>query len=300
MGRKKIFNKLNISSSQYAPFVMFIPALILFIVFVFYPLIYGVKISMTNWNGYSAKYTFVGFQNYLKIFIDKRVNIAFVNTVIYGLVSAILQNIWGLAYALFVNKQFRMRNAVKTIIYLPSIISGLVMGYIWYFLVQYDSGAINDLLKLIGLKSVDWMANGTRAVGIITFITSIQFMGVSMVIYLAGLQMIPESVKEAAEIDGAGAWTRFLRITLPLLIPSITTSFTLKVIGGLQLFDTIVALTHGGPGFSTHSISTYINYLYFENQNAGYASALGVILFIFILLTSIIMNRYFAKKEVEY
>lgn len=155
-------------------------------------------------------------------------------------------------------------------------------------------------MKLMGLKSVDWMADGTRGVNIITFITSMQFMGVSMVIYLAGLQVIPEALMEAADIDGARAWSKFTRITLPLLIPSITTSFTLKIIGGLQLFDTIVALTHGGPGFSTHSISTYINYLYFENQNAGYAAALGLVLFMFILLISVMMNRYFSKKEVEY
>lgn len=288
------------SCNKYFPFVMLIPALILFALFVFCPLISGVKISMTNWDGFSHDRKFIGFLNYINIFLDKNVVIASWNTIIYGIVSAILQNIAGLLFALLVDKQFKMRNAVKVAIYLPSIISGLVMGYIWYFMVQYDSGAINDLIKLMGFTPVDWMANGTRAVIIITLITSIQFVGVSMIIYLSGLQMIPTALMEAADLDGAGAWTKFIKIKIPLLMPSINTSFTLKLIGGLQLFDTIVALTRGGPGFSTHSISTYINYQYFENQNAGYATALGLLLFVFILFISIITNGYFSKKEVEY
>ncbi|MBO9610379.1 MAG: sugar ABC transporter permease [Paenibacillaceae bacterium] len=280
--------------------LMYAPALILFAVFVAYPLLSGIQISFTNWNGYSQKYAYIGFENYGKLLTDVRIKRALLNTLVYGFGSAILQNGFGLMYALLLNLKFRSRIWVRTIVYLPVIVAQLIMGYIWYFLVQYDGGAINDALTAFGLEPVDWMAQGTRAVWIITGINAFQFVGTSMIIYLAGIQGIPPSLQEAATIDGADAWRRFSRITLPLLIPAITTSFMLNLIGGLELFAIVISLTSGGPGFATHSMSSLINYFYFENQNAGYAAAIGLVTFLLVVAVSLVMMKLFRKREVEY
>jgi len=281
------------------PLILCVPAFALFAVFVLYPLLLGFRISLTDWNGFSQSFRYVGFDNYAKLFVDERIHTAFRNTLYYGVGSTILQNVWGLAYALFLNRAFAGRNAVRAAVYLPVMLSGLIMGYLWYFLVQYDGGALNDILIAFGREPIDWLADGARAVHLIVFVTSLQFVGQAMVIYLAGLQAIPVMYYEAAAIDGASAWSRFLHVTLPLLVPAIITNVILKLIGGLQLFDLVVALTNGGPGYRTHSLSTMINFLYFESQNAGYSAALGTMLFLFILVVTLVTHSLLRTKEVE-
>ena len=176
--------------------VMYVPVLLLFAVFVFAPLISGLNIALTNWNGYSQHYQYVGFDNFRQLATDERIHRSFINTMFYGVGSTIIQNIWGLLYALLLNQLFFGRSAVRAFVYLPVIMSGLVMGYIWYFILQYSGGALNDLMLLLGMERVDWLANGTRNVGIITYVTSMQFVGQAMIIYLAGLQLIQKSYYE--------------------------------------------------------------------------------------------------------
>jgi len=279
--------------------VMYLPILILFTAFVIIPFFNGLHIALTNWNGYSQHYQYVGFDNFKTLVADSKVHRAFFNTLFYGIGSTVIQNIWGLLYALLLNQFFFGRNAVRSFVYLPVIMSGLVTGYIWYFILQYNGGALNDIMLLLGMERVDWLANGTRSVGIITFVTSMQFVGQAMIIYLAGLQVIPVSYYEAASIDGANAWQKFWYITLPLLVPAIITTVILKLIGGLQLFDKVIALTGGGPGYSSHSFSTLINFLYLVNQNAGLASALGLVLFVLIFAVVAMAYKVLIRKEVE-
>lgn len=278
--------------------LFYVPALILFSVFVIYPFIGGIRISFTNWNGYSQNYTYVGVKNYIQLFQDKNVRTALINTLIYGVGSTFLQNVIGLLYAVFLDSKFRGRMLVRTIIYLPIMIAPLVMGYIMYFLVQYDNGAINDILAAFGRQPVDWMNNGSRAVIIMTLINSLQFVGISMVIYMAGLQGIPGVYYEAAAIDGVSGFQAFRSITLPLLTPAITSAVVINLIGGLKLFDIIMALTMGGPGYSSHSLSTLITNQYFRAQNAGYSAAMGIGTFLLIMFISNVTMRYFDKKEV--
>lgn len=278
--------------------LFYLPALILFAVFVIYPFMEGIRISFTNWNGYSQNYTYVGAKNYIQLFQDKNVRTALINTLIYGIGSTFLQNVIGLLYAVFLDSKFRGRMLVRTIIYLPVMIAPLVMGYMMYFLVQYDNGAINDILAAFGRQPVDWMNNGFRAVILMTLINSLQFVGISMVIYMAGLQGIPGVYYEAAAIDGVSGFQAFRSITLPLLTPAITSAVVINLIGGLKLFDIIMALTMGGPGYSSHSLSTLITNQYFRAQNAGYSAAIGVGTFLLIMFISNVTMRYFDKKEV--
>lgn len=279
--------------------LFYVPALLLMALFVVYPFIQAVKLSFKSWNGYSQNKSFVGFSNYLKLLTDQNFHTAFKNTLVYGFGSALLQNILGLAFALFLNGKFRGHSIVRTVIYLPVMISGLIMGYILSFFVQYRGGVFNEILGWFGQAPVDWMADGIRGIIIITFATSWQYAGVSMIIYIAGLQNIPQMYYDAASIDGASKWKLFSNITLPLLVPAIFTAVVQNVIGSLKLYDVIISLSAGGPGFSTHSLSTYISNQYFKAQNAGYSAAVGIFTFVFIMLVSIVLTKYFTGKEVE-
>lgn len=279
--------------------LFYIPAIILFLVFVIYPLCKGVFLSFTNWNGYSQTYEMVGVSNYIRMLTDANVHRAFINTLIYGVGSTILQNVLGLGLALLLNQKFRGRALTRTIVYLPVMIAPLIMGYIMYFFFSFDNGALNDLIAIFGKEAVDWLSNGNIGVAILTIVNSLQFVGISMVIYLAGLQGISDMYYEAAAIDGAKPWARFRFITLPLLYPAISSSVTLNLIGGLKLFDIIQALTSGGPGYDTHSLSTLVHRTYFGSENAGYASAIGLIAFILIMIISNTVVKYMEKKEVD-
>ncbi len=279
--------------------LFYIPAIILFCGFVVYPFLQGIRLSFMNWNGYSQNMKFVGLKNYIRLFQDANVKTAFVNTLIYGVVSTIIQNILGLAYALFLNINFKGRTVVRTIIYMPVMIAPLIMGYIMYFFFQYDGGAINDILIWLGKEPVDLLVNSNAAISIIVIVNSLQFVGVAMVIYLAGLQNVPAMYYEAAMLDGANFWERFRHVTLPLLMPAISSSTILNLIGGLKLFDLVMALTSGGPGFSTHSLSTLVTNQYFSAQSAGYASAIGIISFVLIMVISNVVTKYFDKKEID-
>ena len=280
--------------------LMYIPAIIMFCTFIVYPFLKGIKISFTDWNGYSQNYNYIGFDNFKLLVTDKNVRIAFINTLIYGFGSTAIQQILGLLYALLLNNKFKGRNLGRTIIYMPVLISAVIMGYMCYFIFRYDNGALNDLLKLIGMEPRLWLSQPKTAIVILVLINSIQFVGISMIIYLAGLQGIPTMYYEASEIDGATAFQQFKKITLPLLYPAIVTSVTLNLIGGLKLFDIIKALTNGGPGYATHSLSTLVHSEVFLTQVAGYASTIGILLFVSILIVTLITQLYFKKKEVEY
>ncbi len=290
---KKFWSKNSIN-------LFYVPALALMLFFIAFPLLNGLRLSFYSWNGYSQNMRFVGLDNYVDMLSDRSMKTVFLNTILYGFGSTILQNLLGLATALLVDSKFRGHTVVRTFIYLPIMISGLIMGYIMYYFLQYDGGILNEILGWFGKEPVDWLADSSRARIIILLVNSIQYYGNAMVLYLAGLQGIPELYYEAAKVDGASTFQRFRYVTMPLLIPAITSAVVINLIGSLKLNDVIVALTNGGPGHSTHSLSTFITLNYFRLEKAGYASAIGVFMFAFIMLVSTVTNRYFRKKEVEY
>ncbi|MBQ9149178.1 MAG: sugar ABC transporter permease [Oscillospiraceae bacterium] len=279
--------------------LFYVPALILFAIFVVYPFMKGIYLSFTNWNGYAKTFKMVGFDNYIKMFSDPNVRTAIVNTLIYGAGSTLIQNVLGLLLALLLNQKFYGRSLVRTVVYLPVMIAPLIMGYVMYFFFTFNNGAINDILAVFGVAPVDWLADGKRARVILTVVNSLQFVGVSMVIYLAGLQNISGMYYDAAAIDGVNAVQKFFYVTVPLLMPSITSSVTINLIGGLKLFDVISALTGGGPGYDTNSMSTLIHRLYFGGERAGYASAVGLVFFVFIMIISNIVVNALQRKQVE-
>ena len=279
--------------------LLYVPALLLFAVFAVYPLISGVGYSFTNWDGYSQERPFVGLLNYLRLFQDDTFRQVLVNTFIYGIGSMMIQQILGLALALALDRPMRGRGAARAIIYLPVLVSPVIMGTMYYLLFQFNNGAFNDIIVALGGERIAWLSQPSGAVAIVVAVNSLQFVGISMIIYLAGLQSIPQTYYEAAMLDGAGAWQRFTGITVPLLQPAFATSIVLNLIGGLKLFDVIKVMTNGGPGYSTNSVSTLIGITYFENQSAGYASAMGVVLFIIIAIFTLALNALLNRRRLE-
>ncbi|WP_347551483.1 sugar ABC transporter permease [Pseudalkalibacillus hwajinpoensis] len=278
---------------------MYLPALLAVSIFIIYPFLKGIQVSFTDWNGFSQTKNWIGLQQYKRMLNDPDTWLVVKNTLLYGLGSTFFQNIVGLLYALLLNQSIRMKSITRTIIYLPVIISPLVMGYIWYFFFAYQGGALNDLLLFIGMDKVNALGNPDVNTWLIVFVNTYQFVGIAMIIYLAGLQSISKDFYEAANIDGATAFQQFKNITLPLLMPSITINMVLNIIGGLKLFDVIIALTGGGPGNSSQSMSTFMYDLYFSRQDAGYAATQGVLMAVIILILSLLALVYFKSKEVE-
>ncbi|MCP3031647.1 sugar ABC transporter permease [Halobacillus sp. A1] len=278
---------------------MYLPAVLFVTAFIVYPFMDGVRISFTDWNGFSQSFNFVGLEQYTRMFNDPTTWTVIRNTLLYGIGSTILQNALGLFYALLLNNQIKFRTVTRTIVYLPVIISPLIMGYIFYLFFAFQNGALNDALMFFGLDSINALGNADINPYIIVLVNTYQFVGIAMIIYLAGLQGISKDFYEAAEIDGATAFQQFKKITLPMLAPSITINVVINIIGGLKLFDVIVALTGGGPGNASQSSSTFMYDLYFSRQDAGYAATQGVLVAFIILILSLLALWYFKRKEIE-
>ncbi len=277
----------------------YIPAVLWMLGLIAYPLCNAIYLSFFRWDGYSRNKTFMNITNFISMFSDKVFLSSLKNTLIYGFACTIIQQMIGLALALFLNTKFKGRSLVRTVVYLPIMVSALVMGYIMYFFFQYENGVVNDIVAWLGGTSFDWLGNGNASVAIIVMINSWQYVGISMVIYLAGIQGVPASYLEAATVDGATGWKKFRYVTLPLLMPAISSSVIYNLIGGLKLYDVIRALTDGGPAKKTHSLATYITNRYFDAERAGYAAAIGVFSFVLIMVISMMFNVYFRKKEVS-
>ncbi|SHL56752.1 raffinose/stachyose/melibiose transport system permease protein [Anaerocolumna jejuensis DSM 15929] len=285
---------------RYIYLCLTIPAILLIILFIAVPLFNAISLSFLKWNGYSQNRKWIGFENYIQAFSDRLFWRTLINTLIYGFGSCLLQNLGGLFVAIFLNNKFRGRNGVRVVVYMPIMISAFIMGQILYYFFQYDGGVFNEILKLFGLPAVYWMEKGWTAVSLITLVNSWQYIGLCMIIYLAGLQNIPNMYREAARLDGANKIYEFAHVTLPLLIPAITTAVVTNLIGGFKMFDVIVAMSGGGPSKQSMSLSYYISTLYFTDERAGYSSAIGVILFAVIIIITLPVNAWLRKKEVEY
>ena len=275
---------------------MAVPAFLLFSLFFIWPLLQGLGMSLTDWDGISEA-NFIGLKNFVDFFKDQRALHDIKTTLLFALGSAPLLNVVGLAYALLMNGKFRGKGVARAIIYLPAVISPLIMGYIWYLLLQPGRGFLFHAMDLIGLSGLlgNWMDKYGVEMLVLILVNVWQFAGMTMVIYTAGLQSIPDGLYEAAKIDGAGNWARFRYITLPLLLPSIRINIVTNIIGSLSVFDVIMALTDGGPGYNTESLSIYIMRMCYGSKT-GYSTAVAIIMF-FIILVPVLVSMYLTRDK---
>ena len=275
---------------------MSFPALLLYSIFFVYPLLKGIGMSLTDWDG-MGNASFVGLSNFIKFFRDSRAMGDIRTTLVFAAGSAIFLNLAGLAYALLMEQPFSGRSAARVIIYLPAIISPLIMGYIWYFLLQPGRGFLYHAAEQLGTSFFlgKWMNHYPTTMAVLIFVNVWQYAGMTMIIYLAGLKNISPDIREAAIVDGADSWQRFTRVTLPLLMPSIRINVVTNIIGSLSVFDVIMSLTEGGPGYATESLSIYIMRMCYGSRT-GYSTAVAMILF-FIILIPVLISMYLTKEK---
>lgn len=264
-------------------FYLFIsPWLVGFIVFSFFPIVYSFWLSLTSWDIVSEP-QYVGFENYKKAFNDDPVFYKSLwVTVYYTFVSLPLQLICGFVIALLLNQKIAGISWYRTIYYLPSLVSGVAVAVLWGWIFNPNFGVLNNLLRMFGINGLNWLSDPTTAMPSL-ILMSLWGIGGGMVIYLAGLQDIPQSLYEAADLDGAGRWAKIRHITIPMMTPIIFFNLIMGIIGSFQTFTQAFVMTEGGPNNST---MFYVLKLYnhaFKYFEMGYASALAWILFVIIL-----------------
>ncbi|HHY83236.1 MAG TPA: sugar ABC transporter permease, partial [Clostridiales bacterium] len=239
-------------------FSLVIPALFFYLVFMIFPSLSAVYYSFTEWDGITSK--FIGLENYINIFKDQKVLGSLRNAALYTIFITVIQNIYGLALAIMLDRKLRGISVIRMMFFMPAVFSSLVLGYVWGFILQPNYGLVNTILGKLGLESLqlDWLGDSSIAVWMIILVVVWQCAGYTMVIYIAGLQSISKDYYEAADIDGASFFNKFKNITFPLIAPSFTINVILCLIGTLKLFDPIYALTRGGPSNETESLASMI------------------------------------------
>lgn len=265
-----------------------IPVLILFIAFNTIPLLTGFFYSFTDSKGYGA-FEIVGLQNYIDLFQDARVGNSYLFTFKISVVSTILVNVISLMLAIGLSSKIKFKSALRGIYFVPRILGGLVVGYVFSYFFTYIVPALTGTTSMLASKEWAWVA--------IVVVLVWQACAQTTIIYITGLSSVPEDVYEAGALDGATGWDKFHYLTFPLIMPSITTNMVLVMKDMLMTFDQIVAMTSGGPAQSTESISYLIYQNGLNNSQFGFQCANAVIFFIVIAVISIAQTKFLNSKE---
>ena len=293
--RKKLFGLDKVA-------IMFIaPAFIFYTLFIIVPTIGSVYYSFTSWDGISPDVRFIGLANYKEIFTSARFGNALKNTVILTAFISILENAFALGLALMVDNVRWFKNLFRSAFYIPVLISGIVSGFIWKIMYNYNFGAVNSILSGIGLDSLkqDWLGNTSLTLIMVGVVLVWKGAGYYMIIYLASLQSVSTDILEAAEIDGASSFQKFKRITLPLISGAFTINFTLSLINGLKVFDQISVMTDGGPGFTTGTLVYLLYKVGFNEGRQGFGTAVGIVLLFIIIILNMIQQKFLRSREVQ-
>ncbi|TBL79109.1 carbohydrate ABC transporter permease [Paenibacillus thalictri] len=288
--------KLGISRDSLYYAGMTLPAVLLFAVFMLYPVIGGIYYSLTDWNGVDQGYHFIGLQNYVTFFHDFYVLIPLKNSFVFAFALTIFQNIVSLLLALAFNQQLKSKNVLRTLIFIPVLLSSLMVGYLWNYLFTEPVARLGHFLHLDMIGN-NVLGSPQLALYAAVFVNVWKMAGWNMIIYIAALQGISREIFEAAELDGATGWKKFRHIMFPLIAPAFTVNMVLTLERGFKEFDLLFSLTQGGPGNSTEIISLTIYRESFEYFRAGYGTTMGVILFLIIVVLTIIQLRFLRKRE---
>ena len=268
---------------------MLLPALALFTVLVIIPLVMSIVYSFTNLDSYGRVTSVVGLANYKHLFLDPNTVRALEVTAVLTIVCTVVINFASVGIAMLLNQRGPMYNVYRSAIFYPYVFSALISGFVWSAILNPD-GAINTLLTRFGLAPVPFFTDPNLAVVSLIVVTIWNSMGFSVVLYLAGLQTIPQDLLEAAEVDGASSFQRFRKVIWPLLGPTVTINIVLVSIGLLRTYDLVVSLTGGGPAGQSNTIAYRIIALGFSSNEAGQASAGAVVLLLAtIALAGIVM-----------
>lgn len=296
-GNKNKFKQTR-KKENYIAYLFVAPALLLFILFVGYPLVTSVYLMFCDYN-LITKPEFIGLKNIMKFLGDKEVPLVMLSSLKLLLVLVPTHVILGLALACLINRTGKKMSTVyRIIIYIPTIMTTVSVATAWSYLYDTDFGVINFFLGKLGVDKIPWLNSTVWAFWAIIIFSIWKFVGTPFLYYYIGLQNIPSSLYEAAEIDGANGRQKFRYVTLPMLTPTIFMVVVLSLISYIQCFDEPYVLTQGGPGISTTTVSLYI-YRNFQAQNISYASILSVFLFALIMIVTVIQFKM-SDKWVNY
>lgn len=273
---------------------LMIPGLAVYTIIYVIPTLTSFYFALTRWNLITSE--FIGFANFISFFRQRNTASSIPNTFIYAFGTSISKVILALLLAvIFSNKSFKGGGYFKSIIYFPTLLSAVAVGITFSAIMHPSNGILNRVLEAFGLTRVKWLTDGSIALYSVMLVDIWKGLGVSMVIYISGLGAIPVEYYEAASIDGSSGARSFFHITLPLLLPSITSVLTLSLIGGLKNYELLWTMTEGGPGYSTEILGTVV-YKLFARGNYGIATAGSVIIFVMICAIIYPLNGYLTSR----
>ena len=283
------------NSSKRTYMLITIPILALFVCFNTIPLIRGVIYSFTNFKGF-GNYDWVGFRNYMDLFTDPRIGNSYLFTIKLAIAATIVTNVISLILALGLNSKIKGKTFLRAAYFVPNVLGALVVGYIFQYIFTY---ILPEFGKMIGNKTLSSSMLSSTSLAWIAIVVVCAWQNIAMntIIYISGLQTVPEDVYEAGDLDGATGWKKFRYLTFPLIIPFFTINMVLCVKNFLMVFDQIMAMTQGGPAQSTESISYLIYNNGMKGGSFGYQSANAVVFFIVIVAISVAQMSISSKKE---
>lgn len=300
--KKRVWYKKAVFGKTCMAFLYLAPAFLFLEIFTYYCIFYNLNISLHSWNGVSADKEFVGFENYIRLFQDSYFLTAMKNTVIYFLITIPVQAVlgFGLAY-IFTNKKLFGRNLTRSVVFLPNVMSLVVIAYVFRQLFDLNTGVINKILTAVGLEryTQDWLGNPHIALYAVIAVNIFTYVGFSMTLYVTGLLSIPAEVQEAARIDGASQMQVIRHIISPLLGATHITVIILGIVGTLKTFDLVWLTTQGGPARKTEMLTTLLYRSYIIESKAGYAAAIAVVVLVIALILSVI-NLNVQKRITDY
>ncbi len=275
------------------------PALALMAVFVVWPVVSAVRMSFFRWKGFGPMDDFVGLDNYRLVLSDDVFQHAVLHNFLVVGLSVLVQLPLGLAVALLLNRRIRGRGLLRTIVFVPYVVAEVIAGVVWYQLLQPESGVVDGLIRAIGLTPPEQGFLGTPglALGTVFVVLTWKYLGLAILLFMAGLQGIPDDLYEAAQLDGASWWQVQRRIAIPLLGPTIRTWSFLSMIGSLQLFDMVWILTGGGPANATTTMATYLITMGTARHNYGIAGAASVTLFVVGFAMALLYQVFVLRRD---
>ncbi len=277
-------------------FAFILPVLILFLTFRIWPAINGLLLSFQDYR-LSGESTWIGVQHFRDLWGDKIFWGALRVTALYAAISVPLTTVVSMALALLINRAVRGISIYRAIYFLPYVTSLVMISVIWSWVYRADGGLLNSMLVGIGLEPVRWLQDADLVIPSLAVMATWKGVGYSMMILLAGLKAIPETLTEASQVDGATSWQTFWRVTLPLLKPVLFFVIVIETIGSFQVFDTMYVMTNGGPVRASYSLVYMLYDESFKFQNFGYASAIGMVLFAITFGVMMIQRLMFGKSD---
>jgi len=272
------------------PYLMLLPTMVIFTMFLFWPAVNGLWISLHNWDGLNPM-TFIGIDNYLRLPNDRHFVNAFRRTMLFTAISVPSIYVVALALALMLTRKLKASGVFRAIFFWPTMISSIIVGLSWRFLLSESFGLINYFLTLFGVEPIRWVTNANMAMFTVIFVTTWSLAGYYMVMLIAGLKSISETYYEASEIDGASFWQQFFFITLPLLRPMSLLVLVLSTVTVVRTFPLILALTGGGPAGTTRFMVQMIQETGFSRLQMGYASSMAAVLFVVLAVLTAVQFR---------